>query len=307
MLPLSPIQLLESELYTEKKLQIWVKRDELIHPLISGNKWRKLQYNLEAFKQLGKKHLLSFGGAFSNHLLALAAAAQKYQIKATLIVRGDGYDEHNPTLRLAREMGLNLVFIDRANYKKREDPAFQQQLMDQYQADFLLPEGGTNAWALKGCRTIVDEITFQLSAEPDFICVAAGTGGTSAGILEQTKQTKQTKVLVFPALKGDFMEKAIRNISTTKLPAFQCFSQYHFGGYAKFKPELIQFINQFHQAHNILLDPVYTGKMFFGLEDLIQQDYFPEGSSIVAIHTGGLQGNLGFNYRFGNLIPSPEL
>lgn len=304
MLPLSPIQLLESELYTKKKLQVWVKRDELIHPLISGNKWRKLQYNLEAFKQLEKKHLLSFGGAFSNHLLALAAAAQKHQIKATIIIRGDGYDDHNPTLRLAREMGLNLVFIDRANYKKREDPAFQQQLMDQYQADFLLPEGGTNAWALKGCRTIVDEITFQLSAEPDFICVAAGTGGTSAGILEQTKQTK---VLVFPALKGDFMEKTIRNISTTKLPAFQCFNQYHFGGYAKFKPELIQFINQFHQAHNILLDPVYTGKMFFGLEDLIQQDYFPEGSSIVAIHTGGLQGNLGFNYRFGNLIPSPEL
>ncbi len=304
MLPLSPIQLLESELYTEKKLQVWVKQDELIHSLISGNKWRKLQYNLEAFKQLGKKHLLSFGGAFSNHLLALAAAAQKHQIKATIIVRGDGYDNNNPTLRLAQEMGLNLVFVDRASYKKREDPAFQQQWMDQHQADFLLPEGGTNALALKGCRIIVDEITFQLSGEPDFICVAAGTGGTSAGILEQTKQTK---VLVFPALKGAFMEEAIRKISTTKLPAFHCFNQYHFGGYAKFKPELIDFINRFHQAHNILLDPVYTGKMFFGLEDLIQQDYFPEGSTIVAIHTGGLQGNLGFNYRFGNLIPNPEL
>ena len=304
MNPLSPLIKLEDPLFDHKKLEVFIKRDELIHPLISGNKWRKLKYNLLEFKQKNKKHLLSFGGAFSNHLLALAAACSEQDIKGTIIVRGDGPDPNNPTLRLANKMGINIQFTDRTNYKRRHDQDYQQELLEHYKADFLIPEGGTNLLALKGCAEIVDEIDFQLGRAADYITVSAGTGGTAAGLLSQCSNSK---LQVFSALKGDFLEADILKLCDKNKQNLHVHKAFHFGGYAKHKPELISFINEFYEQHNILLDPIYTGKMFYGLLTEIREDKYPAGSSIVGIHTGGLQGNLGFNYRFGQKIPNPQI
>jgi len=304
MNPLSPLIKLEDPLFDQKKLEVFIKRDELIHPLISGNKWRKLKYNLLEFKQKNKKHLLSFGGAFSNHLLALAASCSEQDIKGTIIVRGDGPDPNNPTLRLATKMGINIQFTDRTSYKKRHDQDYQQELLEHYKADFLIPEGGTNLLALKGCAEIVDEIDFQLGKPADYITVSAGTGGTAAGLLSQSSNSK---LQVFSALKGDFLEADILKLCDKNKQNLHVHKTFHFGGYAKHKPELVSFINEFYEQHNILLDPIYTGKMFYGLLAEIREDKYPAGSSIVSIHTGGLQGNLGFNYRFGQKIPNPQI
>ena len=304
MNPLSPLIKLEDPLFDQKKLEVFIKRDELIHPLISGNKWRKLKYNLLEFKQKNKKHLLSFGGAFSNHLLALAASCSEQDIKGTIIVRGDGPDPNNPTLSLATKMGINIQFTDRTSYKKRHDQDYQQELLEHYKADFLIPEGGTNLLALKGCAEIVDEIDFQLGKPADYITVSAGTGGTAAGLLSQSSASK---LQVFPALKGDFLEADILKLCDKNKQNLHVHKTFHFGGYAKHKPELVSFINEFYEQHNILLDPIYTGKMFYGLLAEIREDKYPAGSSIVSIHTGGLQGNLGFNYRFGQKIPNPQI
>ena len=304
MKPLSPLVQIKHKLFDEKQLSVYIKRDELIHPLISGNKWRKLKYNLIEFKDQNKKHLLSFGGAFSNHLLALAAACSEHQINGSIIVRGDGPDPNNPTLQLAKKLGINIHFTDRSSYKKRHELSYQQEVLKQYQADYLLPEGGTNVLALKGCKEILSEVIFQLGQEPHYIAVAAGTGGTAAGILSNLGSTE---LHVFSALKGNFMEAEILNLCNHNKNKLKVLENYHFGGYAKHKSALVDFINAFYLEHQILLDPIYTGKMMYGLFDQIQQDQYAPGSTIVAVHTGGLQGNLGFNYRFGDLIPNPVI
>jgi 1-aminocyclopropane-1-carboxylate deaminase len=304
MKPLSPLVKLEHPLFDQKNITVYIKRDELIHPLISGNKWRKLKYNIAEFKAKNKKHLLSFGGAFSNHLLALSAACSVHKIKGSIIVRGDGPDPNNPTLKLAGKLGINIYFTDRSSYKKRYEASYQQEMLHKYQADYLIPEGGTNKQALKGCSEIVYELEHQLTKSPDYIAVSAGTGGTSAGILNACANSN---LVVYPALKGDFMRDEILNLASMNTDRLTVLNEYHFGGYAKHKPGLIDFINQFYKDHRILLDPIYTGKMFYGLYDQIEKNYYPEYSTIVAIHTGGLQGNLGFNYRFGNLIPNPKI
>lgn len=282
----------------EQGVELWVKREDLLHPHISGNKWRKLKYNLQEAGQQGHHALLTFGGAYSNHIAATAAAGQEYGFKTIGIIRGEEHLPLNPTLRFATSCGMQLHYISRDKYKLKAEPDFLEELQQQFGQVYLLPEGGTNLLAVKGCTEIVQDIPITY----DYICSAMGTGGTLAGIVAGLAGEKQ--VLGFPALKGgEFLqqevEELVRAYSGHTYSNWQLITDYHFGGYAKVKPELLAFMEAFGQKHHIPLEPVYTGKMLYGLFDLIRKGFFARGSRIVAVHTGGLQGNAGFRERLG--------
>ena len=309
----SPIQEIQNNLLQSKQIKLFIKRDDLIHPQVSGNKWRKLKYNLLAAKKKQQNILLTFGGAFSNHIYATAAAGKVFGFKTIGLIRGERIEPLNPTLAFAEKVGMQLHFISRTDYRKKDNLAYQQQIKAKFGDCFLIPEGGTNATAIKGCAELVEEVKNQLGVLPDYWCASCGTGGTLSGII--TGLNGEKKVLGFSALKGDFHKKDIKELLqkisvsiATGIKVFDTYTNwqintdYHFGGYAKFKLPLIDFINDFKKANNIQLEPIYTGKLFFGIYDLIKNDYFPRGSSILAVHTGGLQGIAGFNHRFGHLI-----
>jgi 1-aminocyclopropane-1-carboxylate deaminase len=269
---------------------LFIKRDDQIHPTISGNKYRKLKYNLAQAKKENKKTLLTFGGAFSNHILAVAAAGKEYGFKTIGVIRGEELKDkiaENPTLQKAQEFGLVFEFVARENYRKNNNPAFIEQLIEKFGEFYLLPEGGTNDLAVLGCEEILTEEDTMF----DYVCCAVGTGGTISGIINCSKSGQQ--VLGFPVLKGDFLTEDICRFAENK--NWKLIPDYHFGGYAKVSGELIDFINEFYQKHQIPLDPVYTGKMVFGVLDLINKKWFPENSRILMIHTGGLQGIAGMN------------
>lgn len=271
-------------------ITLCIKREDLLHPNISGNKFRKLKYNLKAAKKEGKDTLLTFGGAFSNHILAVAAAGKEYGFKTIGIIRGEELKDkinENPTLKKAQDFGMAFEFVPREIYKEKENFGFIGQLKEKFGDFYLLPEGGTNELAVKGC----EEILTEADAEFDYICCAVGTGGTISGVINCSKSGQQ--VLGFPALKGDFLREDICRFAAKG--NWQLIPEYHFGGYAKVTEELIRFINDFYQTHKIPLDPIYTGKMAFGVLDLIDKGYFPENSKILMIHTGGLQGIAGMN------------
>lgn len=299
----TPIIPLHGSLFEQKKIQLWIKRDDLTHPELQGNKWRKLKYNLAQAQQAQKKHLLTFGGAFSNHLFATAAAGKLFNLKTIGIVRGEKVLPLNSTLSFAKECGMELHFVDRKTYSLKDKllPDLEIPLEECY----VLPEGGTNKLALKGCAELGLEILDQLDFTPDFICTSCGTGGTIAGLI--SSQKKDTQVLGFSALKGEFMKEEVKSLLSKFFPNenydnYAIQTDYHFGGYAKHSDTLLDFINAFKKDYQIQLDPIYTGKMLYGIFDLIEKDFFPSGSKIIAIHTGGLQGILGFRERFGNLI-----
>jgi 1-aminocyclopropane-1-carboxylate deaminase len=271
-------------------ISLFIKREDQLHPYISGNKFRKLKYNLAQAKKEKKETLLTFGGAFSNHILAVASAGKEYGFKTIGIIRGEELIdkiEDNPTLKKAQGFGMVFDFVNREIYRDKTDLKFIQQLREQFGHFYLIPEGGTNDLAVKGC----EEILIASDETFDFICCAVGTGGTISGIINCSKSSQQ--VLGFPALKGDFLTQDIRKFVTNT--NWELISDYHFGGYAKVSEELIVFINDFYQTYKILLDPIYTGKMMFGILDLISKNYFPKNSKILVIHTGGLQGIAGIN------------
>ena len=301
--PLEPLLLPEFE---TAGLRVWVKRDDLLRMgpglALCGNKWRKLKYNLATAESIGQEHLLSFGGAFSNHIAAVASTGPAFGFETTGIIRGEAPNGSNPTLRFAAECGMQLHFIDRNTFRQKNEPYFLSKLRQKFGSFYLLPEGGTNPLAINGTREIVKETIQQLPGEtPDYWCVSAGTGGTAAGMILEAPSV--SKVLTFPALKGNFLTAEINTLIGQELHAqWDLITDYHFGGYARYQPELITFMNQFYERNGIPLDPVYTGKLFFGLTDLAKQGYFPQGSTIVAVHTGGLQGIAGFNERFGHLL-----
>lgn len=274
-------------------IQVDLKREDLLHPAnasssISGNKFRKLKYNLEAAQQAGQHTLLTFGGAYSNHIAAVAAAGQALDFQTIGLIRGDELAycwQDNPTLNQAAQHGMQFKFLSRADYRRKNTAEFIEQLKQQLGDFYLLPEGGTNPLAIKGCMEILTQADRE---QYDYVCCAVGTGGTLAGIIESSAACQQ--VLGFAALKGNFLASEIRQWTTKT--NWQIMEKYHCGGYAKTTPELMQFIQNFEQQTQIKIEPIYTGKMLFGLFDLIQQGYFPAHSRILAIHTGGLQGNL---------------
>jgi 1-aminocyclopropane-1-carboxylate deaminase len=271
-------------------VELFIKREDLLHPYISGNKFRKLKYNLIQASNDGKDTLLTFGGAFSNHILAVAVAGRENGFKTIGIIRGEELKDkinENPTLQKARDFGMQFEFISREKYRKKDDEIVLKQLLENYKDIYIIPEGGTNDLGVKGCTEIITKEDTYF----DYICCAVGTGGTISGIINCSKNSQQ--VLGFPVLKGSFLYEDIRRFVSNS--NWKLVSEYHFGGYAKVSQELIAFMNQFYQEHKIPLDPIYTGKMVFGIMDLIAKDYFPEGSKILMIHTGGLQGVNGMN------------
>ncbi len=275
---------------THPNISLYIKREDLLHPIISGNKFRKLKYNLAQAKNEGKKGLLTFGGAFSNHILAVAAAGNEFGFKTVGLIRGDELQQkirQNPTLKKAQEYGMVFEFVTRESYKDKNNSDFLEKLSKKYADFYIIPEGGTNALAVKGCA----EILTKEDDKFDFICCAVGTGGTISGIINCSKNGQQ--VLGFPALKGDFLREDICRFATKA--NWELITDYHFGGYARVTEELIEFMNDFYQQNKIILDPIYTGKMVFGVIDLIHKGYFPENSKILMIHTGGLQGIDGMN------------
>jgi 1-aminocyclopropane-1-carboxylate deaminase len=303
--PPSPIQDIHADLLEARGLRLFIKRDDLLRMgaglALCGNKWRKLKYNLQVARENGYHTLLTFGGAFSNHLAAVAAAGQAFGFETIGIVRGEQPVGLNPTLRFAASCGMRLHYTSRAVYREKEQPAFQEKLRHQFGHFLLLPEGGTNALALKGCREMAAEIAAQMGNLPHTCCLSVGTGGTMAGLVAGLQG--RSRVLGFSALKGDFLEGEVQQLLEACFPAqslhnWAINTDFHGGGYAKADPQLIAFMNAFYQDYDIRLDPVYTGKLFLGLFQLIEQGYFPEGSTILAIHTGGLQGIAGFQERF---------
>ncbi len=273
---------------------LFLKREDLLHPEVSGNKFRKLKYNLQEAKNQKKRLLLTFGGAFSNHISAVAAAGKITGFKTIGIIRGEELGKNpentlreNPTLRFAASQGMELRFVSREEYREKDQSHYIEKLKHQFGDFYLLPEGGTNALAIKGCQEILSESDKNF----DFICCPVGTGGTISGIINSTEASQ--KVLGFPALKGDFLRSEISGF--TSKTNWELVEDYHFGGYAKISSELITFINEFQQKTNIALDPVYTGKMILGIFDMMERSAFPENSRILAIHTGGLQGIAGMN------------
>lgn len=267
-----------------------VKREDLTHHFISGNKYRKLKYNLLKAKEINSIALLTFGGAFSNHIAAVAFAGKKYGFKTIGIIRGEELEnksELNSTLAFAKGCGMELKFISREAYRQKTNLEFINQLKIEFGVFYLIPEGGTNELAIRGC----EEILQSVDAGFDYVCCAVGTGGTISGIINASK--KKQKILGFPALKGGFLQQDIRKFANRD--NWKLIKDYHFGGYGKIKPELISFINKFNRNYNIPLDPIYTGKMMYGIFDLIEKDFFPPNSRILVIHTGGLQGISGVN------------
>jgi 1-aminocyclopropane-1-carboxylate deaminase len=273
-----------------KKVVLAVKREDLIDPEISGNKYRKLKYNLLAAKSQNHKSLLTFGGAYSNHVAAVAAVGKKLGFQTIGIIRGDELStagHENPTLANARKNEMQLEFISREDYKNKENPEFLESLAEKFGRFYLLPEGGTNALAVQGCEEILDDDDIGF----DYLCCAAGTGGTAAGIINSLAPHQQ--LLVFPALKGAFVAEEISRFA--KNNRWQVVLGYDFGGYAKINLELVDFINDFYRTTGIPLDPIYTGKLLFGVMDLVKKDFFPKGAKVLVIHTGGIQGIQGMN------------
>ncbi|MDA9343936.1 pyridoxal-phosphate dependent enzyme [Algibacter sp.] len=271
-------------------VELYIKREDKIHPFVSGNKYRKLKYNLLEAKNNGFDTLLTFGGAFSNHIAAVASAGNAFGFKTIGIVRGEELGNkisENTTLSFAKENGMQFKFVSRELYRNKTSESFLNDLKEEFEDFYLIPEGGTNKLAVKGCEEILntEDNTF------DYICCAVGTGGTISGLINCLKPSQQ--VLGFPALKGDFLKEDISKFATQT--NWKLITDYHFGGYAKINEELVTFINQFKIDNQVSLDPVYTGKMLFGIIDLINKNYFPKGSKILAIHTGGLQGIEGMN------------
>ena len=277
-------------------IELFIKREDKLHPIISGNKFRKLKYNIQEAKRLGHTTLLTFGGAFSNHILAVAGAGAEFGFKTIGIIRGEELESkinENPTLAKTQELGMQFHFVSRTAYRDKESSSFISFLCEKFGNFYLVPEGGTNDLAIKGCEEI---LTSEDKSYFTHIACAVGTGGTISGLINSS--TEKQQLIGFSSLKGAFLSEVIRNfVSKTN---WSISDAYHFGGYGKVNDELIQFLNSFYTQTSIPLDPVYTGKMVFGVLDLIEKGYFPENSKILMIHTGGLQGIKGMNFALKN-------
>jgi len=271
-------------------------RLDIAFPDVQGNKYFKLKYNLEEAKKLSLNTLLTFGGAFSNHIHATAAAGEKYQFKTIGIIRGED-DIQNPTLQFIRKAGMELVFVSREQYKNKYETTFLKTLEEKYGPYYLIPEGGTNNFAVKGCSEILSGIENKY----DQIFCATGTGGTLAGLISTPGLVSKTTGI--SVLKGkdnvtDIINVLLQENGYSHNIAWNINTNYHFGGYAKFNPSLLKFIKQFENDYHIPLDPIYTGKTCYAVFDLIDKQLISSGEKICIIHTGGLQGWMGWNYRF---------
>ncbi len=296
----TPVQKIEDEFILKHKINLFIKRIDLIHPQISGNKWFKLKYNIVEAESKGYKTLLTFGGAFSNHIHAVAAAGKIFGFETIGLIRGEEHLPLNPTLDFAKNCGMKIYYIDRTSYRKRYDEDFLKIIKNKFGDAYIIPEGGTNLLAVKGASEIIQNE--NLSA--DYICTACGTGGTMAGIVSSLKGKKT--VLGFSVLRGanfleDNVNEHVNKFTGKTFNNWQINLDYHFGGYAKINKELINFVRRFSSVNKIPIEPVYTGKMLYGIYDLIEQGFFKNNETILAVHTGGMQGLEGMQYRIEKL------
>lgn len=290
-LPESPLQTIHHPLLKQHNITLVVKRDDLLHPLIQGNKWRKLKYNLLHMQQSGVSELVTFGGAFSNHLYATAMACKTFAITGHAIIRGPQLDENNPTIKMARACGLSLHPVTRIEYRQRHQPDYLNTLQHQFPDAFIIPEGGSNSLALNGVKELAQQLP-----KSDYVMTAVGSGGTLAGLAQGL--TPETQLIGVAVLKGaEYLAAEIRTMLDGKeSAAWHLEHDFHHGGYAKVTPELLQFCHTMKQHYRLPLEPIYTGKLFYALFSLVAQGQFPSGATITAIHTGGLQGLDGLRY-----------
>jgi 1-aminocyclopropane-1-carboxylate deaminase len=293
---ISENQRLRLPLLEEAGVEVFVKREDLIHPEVSGNKWRKLRYHmLEVMQHSEYEGFITKGGAYSNHILATASACCQSGFKSVAFVRGERIEPLNATLKKAEELGMKFLFISRADYRKSiKDLKSDHKIIGKWMD---VPEGGSDDLGVKGCEEILAK---KDKSDFNIVCTALGTGGTAAGLLRSKKSNQE--LWIFPALRGMDIEKTLRPWIDERqwqkgLVTVQ--SDYHFGGYAKLNEDLITFIRDFEKETGIPLDPVYTAKMMFGLMDLIKKEKITRGKRILAIHTGGLQGRAGMEERLG--------
>lgn len=295
----SPLEAIEHPLFSEKEVKVQIKRDDLIHPEISGNKWRKLNLNVAKFKQGKYQAILSFGGAYSNHIAALAHLTKVLAIPTIGIIRGDELcTTSNETLKKAHEDGMQLIFISREKYRFRYEKWYWEELRNEFGNVLIIEEGGANYLGVLGCAKIMNEINNPV----DYILAPMGTGTTIAGLVFQNISSK---IIGIPAFKnGDFLEADIIELLTfcglsnedvqDKMNALHIENRFHLGKYGKVNSTLIDFVNALYLQSNLKLDLIYTGKMMFAFFELLKADYFERGSNIVLIHTGGMQGNKAF-------------
>jgi 1-aminocyclopropane-1-carboxylate deaminase len=304
-----PIQQINSEIARHAGVDLYVLRLDLMHPWVNGNKWFKLKYNLLEAKEKNFTTLLTFGGAYSNHIYATAAAGNLFGFRTIGVIRGEERLPLNPTLSFAVQQGMQLVYLNREMYRQRNTPALEEYLRQRFGEVFIIPEGGSNLNGVRGCTEIIDRTmpTAGYAYAFDHICVACGTATTLAGIALSLHEGQ--RAIAFPVLKnGAFLAQEIESLLTNYLasdlptpytsPAsWELVCDYHFGGYAKVNDELLLFSQQFKEEHDVPLDYVYTAKMFYGVMDLLQQEFFCKGDSLLLVHTGGLQGNVGMEER----------
>jgi 1-aminocyclopropane-1-carboxylate deaminase len=292
---------LHHPLWERLGVSVAIKRLDRVHPLASGNKFFKLKYNLVQAKREGKKKILTFGGAYSNHIYATASACHAARFESIGIIRGEETLPLNPTLAAAREKGMELHYVSRGDYRNKKEEEFLNELRKIHGEFYQVPEGGTNSLAIKG----TSEILSDQDNEYSHICTSIGTGGTFAG-LAASIGTDQV-LLGFSSLKGDFIHQEIADLLSNHQIApkgkIEIENQYHFGGYGKTNADLLTFIRWFYGEFQIALEPIYTGKMCYGVFEKIKNGDFPKGSKILLLHTGGLQGLAGFNQRFGTSLP----
>jgi 1-aminocyclopropane-1-carboxylate deaminase len=292
----SPLQKLPESLSNPFGVNLWIKRDDLIHEIISGNKFRKLLHNFNHYNEQSFDRIITFGGAHSNHIEATAYLCQKQKITSVGIIRGEQPDLYSPTLLCAKKMGMQLLFISRTEYRNKDTFEFLSDLQLRYPNAYIIPEGGANEKGVKGCEDIVTEC--QNEIDFDFITVDCGTGATLTGMVRPLQPHQ--KAIGVQVLKGpDFISKEVQKFNSNTNLSFDIWTDYHFGGYAKFDESLIAFMRWFYNETNIKLDPIYTAKQFFAVFDQLKKGYFPSGSNIILTHTGGLQGIEGFEKRYG--------
>jgi len=307
MIPASPLQQVRLPLLQQHDVTLWIKRDDLLHPLVSGNKWRKLKYNLEHAAKQGYRGVLSFGGAYSNHIHALAAAAARARLSSVGIIRGEPGYAANPTLSDARRQGMHLEFVDRRHYHRRHDADFVDELERRYPGYWLVPEGGSNRLALPG----VAELLAEIQVDYDLLVTAVGSGGTLAGLIQGDRGGHRLWGIGVLKLPGSTLRARVSELlppAERQWDNWELLDSYHHGGYARLTPELIVFVRDFVARTGIPIEPIYTGKMLYALITEIRTGHL-DGQRIIALHTGGLQGLRGLEqqglFSLDGVLPAP--
>jgi len=291
----SPLEEVPFGMLNQLGITLYVKRDDLIHPEVSGNKWRKLEHNLAQAIQRGAESILTFGGAHSNHIAATAAAGALFGIRTIGVIRGEEADLDNPTLKFAREKGMRLHTVSRSEFRESENPDYTAMLRQLFGSFYRIPQGGANYYGVQGCMNIMKEIDIY----PDRIFVSCGTGTTLSGMALANRS--EANIYGIPALKGgdfllDDIKKNINQVvndeetETHLMDKVHVLADYHFGGYARTTDDLISFMRFFRKETGIKTDPVYTGKAIYGMVDFARKNPPSNRENWIFIHTGGMQG-----------------